>query len=136
MKELLAVFMVMLFLTGCIKPPNELVTSFWDPASPAEVIGTVIDSTYQLNNTNERVYLVKFNIAWDKIPEIREGSILSVKMQSNGTNIPIVGDRAYNNPYSVYFFAPPAKTSCLTFSLLTSTGGISRPFDLMCVQVP
>lgn len=136
MKYIAITIISLLLLAGCVKPPDEFAPSFWDPNTEVLGLGKVLDSTYVLNNENERVYTLHFKIFWDQIPIQREDAILSVAVYNNGRNIPLQYNAANRTEYRVIFFAPPQATTCLTFGFITSTGGFTRQFDLACVDVP
>lgn len=136
MKTVIAAFLVCTLAIGCIKPPDELVPSFWAQETEVGEIGKVQSSSYVLNSSNERAYTISFKVFWDLIPLQREDAILSVAVYNNGREIPMAVNAANRASYSVLFFAPPQKTTCVTFGFITSTGGFTRQFDLMCVDVP
>ena len=136
MKTVIAAFLVLTLAIGCVKPPNELGPSFWAQETQVGEIGQVTNSSYVLNNTNERVYTITFKVFWDLIPLEREDAILSVAAYNNGREVPITFNTANLSSYTFIFFAPPQKTTCVTFGFITSTGGYTRQFDLMCVDVP
>ncbi|CAN5268729.1 hypothetical protein BH09BAC1_BH09BAC1_30190 [soil metagenome] len=136
MKYTLLFLIAMVSFMGCIKAPNELTPNFWDPGMEVPNIATLLDSSYQVNGSNERYYDVTFNIAWDDVPVLRDDNIISVNVFNNGINIPMQFNSAGRAQYRALFFAVPAQTTCLTFNFITSNGGNTRPFELLCVQVP
>jgi hypothetical protein len=137
MKFFTAIICVLLLAVGCIKPPEELVQSFWDQETEVTGLGFVIDtSTYQINQDNERFYEIKFGVNWANIPLVREFSILSVTLTSNGRNQTIQYPQANRSEYYSRILMRPGETNCLAFKFFTSTGGFTRTFDLACITVP
>ncbi len=136
MKLFITTVLALVLMVGCIKPFVEREPSFWDQETQVDGIGQLLDSSYVLNNTNERVYSIKFKINWDKIPVPREDAIISVAVYNNNRSIPIINNAANRAEYNFFTFAPPGASTCITFGFITSTGGFTRQFDLMCVDVP
>ncbi len=120
-------------LVGCVKPPDDLTLSFWDPEYQGAEIATVIDTSSILNNTNERYYSVRFAIDWDEIPVNREGTLLSVQFYKNGIGLPMQHNSVGRSSYVGNFFVGMGDNACVTFGFVTSTGGFTRQFDLMCI---
>ncbi len=136
MKVIATILFIMVLMVGCVKPPDTLEQSFWDPETEVNGLGQVLGSSFVLNNENERVYTVRFKVFYDRVPLERDDAILSVAIYNNGVNIPMQFNAANRAEYSAMFFAPPNRTTCLTFGFVTSTGGFTRQFDLFCVDVP
>lgn len=136
MKLINTFLLAMLVFAGCIKPPEELTPSFWDPETEVAGLAEVIDSSYQLNNANQRYYNVRFSIDWDLIPEAQKNNVISVAVYNNGVSIPMQSNTPNKIEYQLYFFASPAYTTCITIGFLTSNGGFTRQFDFFCVDVP